>query len=334
MFNISKPFSLFRPVTPPSSEGSKTVTPPSSVRDRSLTPPSPFREDDLAYREGVFPGAQGCIFVPSLIVEGLARNRNKQYVTKIFIDEESYNYEKRLNAFVKQIDPTSSFTNVKYNENPINLSLVKDQDIRNCGAIINTREELATKKFLNYEYLGQSLHTIIGYNVYLNISHARDILFGLSKLASKIYLMNQGRLGVVIYHNDDHYGNIMYNPRTRSVYLIDFGKATTGKPLSGNTLVDMELLISSTNTIVDYILKTVPSIPKKGGESILKFKEFIDTNYLGRRSPPRDFVKTYTSEDIVKAITELASNFAEEGGRRQTKKKLLKKRKTLRRVRH
>jgi serine/threonine protein kinase len=294
-------------------------------------PPLVVPEEDAFYKPGIFPGAQGCVFIPSLIVQGLTRQRDKRYVTKIFIDEASYNHEKSLNAFVKQIDTDSKFTNVKTTENPIDLKKVSDEDIRNCGAIIESRENLAGKKYLNYEYLGQSIHTIIAYNTPLTIETVQNMFTGFELLANKIYLMNKGSLGKVIYHNDIHPGNIMFSAARKQVYLIDFGFAALDTPKRGDPLIDMVGLIQVINTVLTYVIRTVPNPTPKRSEAITSFQNFIATNYLGTAAPPKGFIRPYKAEDIIGEIAKLNRGFSGLGGRRKTKKQSSKKRVTLRR---
>jgi hypothetical protein len=317
----------------PKSIGSTSVINSSSGNSLKDDMPGVEKTDSLEYSTGVFPGAQGCVIVPSLIVLDRKQTRNKEYVTKIFTDIESYTVEKKINAFVKQIDQTQQFTNVKYNENPINLTLLTDEDIKNCANIIGTREDLKTKKYLNYEYLGKSLHTIRAFRIPIRISDAQSILFGLSKLAIKLWTMNSGKMGgVQIYHNDAHAGNIMYNYDKENVYLIDFGIATLNTPKNKDEMIDILKLIETINLFVDYIATTVV-LGERQGLAITKFREFIVKNNLKRYAPvsastPRNF----TADQIVGAIQTLASDFSENGGRKR--KTLKNKKRSLRRKRN
>ena len=70
-------------------------------------------------------GAEGCVTIPSLLVERGTQTRNTSYVTKLFYDNQSYLDEKSYNDMVlKSIDPRGSFTSAKYNESPIDLSKI------------------------------------------------------------------------------------------------------------------------------------------------------------------------------------------------------------------
>jgi len=311
---------LFSP-KPPTPPMSPMVT-RSSTRSSSSGWSTATQEGTLDYKYGVIPGAQGCAIIPSLIVQGITKQRDKRYVTKIFVDEASYKEEKRNNAFVKQIDRTNQFTNVSFNEDPIDLSLLTKEDIKNCGQIIGTRADLALKKYINYEYLGKSLHTIMSHSITLTSGDADDIIFGLTKLITKVYLMNKGELsgGRVIFHNDAHRGNIMYNPRNHNVYLIDFGLASIGSARKGDILVDMAKLTETTSFMVTYILTTVKDLSERKKQAISKYLTFVNSNYLGRTSAPRGFVPTYTAETILKAAQDLTNDFQDGGSRRKTRR--------------
>ncbi len=327
--------SLFSSKTqPPSTPPMSPMVTRSMTRSSSSGWSTASQEGTLDYKYGVIPGAQGCAIIPSLIVQGLTKQRDKRYVTKIFVDEAAYKEEKRNNAFVKQIDRTNQFTNVSFNEDPIDLSLLTKEDIKNCGQIIGTRADLALKKYVNYEYLGKSLHTIMSHSIELTKGDADDIIYGLTKLITKVYLMNKGELsgGTVIFHNDSHRGNIMYNPRNHNVYLIDFGLATIGAPRKGDVLGDMTKLTETTGFMVTYILSTVPDLSESKRQALTKYLTFVNSNYLGRASAPRGFVPTYTAESILKASQDLTNEFQDGGRRRRTKRTKLNK--TLRRSRH
>jgi serine/threonine protein kinase len=317
----------------PASIGSTTATKSSSSASLQDSLLGVATSDSLEYSTGVFPGAQGCVVVPSLIVINRQGTRNKEYVTKIFIDQESYIAEKKLNAFVKQIDQTQQFTNVKYNENPINIDLLTDQDIKNCANIIGSRQELAGKKFLNYEYLGKSLHTIRAFHIPIRISDAQSILFGLSKLAVKLWAMNNGKIGgVQVYHNDSHAGNIMYNYDRENIYLIDFGIATINTPKNKDEFIDILKLTETINLFVDYIATSVV-LGEKQGIAVTKFREFVNKHNLKRYAPASNTSpRKFTVEQILEAIQNLASGFSESGGKKR--KTLKNKKRTLRRKRN
>lgn len=275
--------------------------------------------------EGVYPGASGCVIVPSLLL-GLKSPDNSRFITKIFGQEKDYVKEKKQNQLIKTIDPSSSFTNVNYNENPIDFSKLTQEDIKNCEAIIQSRENLLTKKYLNYEYLGQSLYTIISQELSLSNQNIKDILNGLSSLASNVYAMNKGRdIGQPVFHNDIHYGNIMFNPANRRVYLIDFERSTINESNRGkDTLADSQGIIGTVDKFVDYVLRKVPALGEVQGKAIVDYKTFVDRVFPSRGRPP---LPTEIKEQIVSEIIKLARAFSASGGKRRR----TKKRKTLRR---
>jgi serine/threonine protein kinase len=314
---------LGAPLTPETS-----ISKPMPITTRART----SSETELKYQEGVFAGAQGCVIIPSLIVEGMTQKRNTQYITKIFEDESLKQEEIRLDELVKSIDPSSSFTNVNYNENPIDISKLTEKDIKNCGAIIKSRENLLTKTYLNYEYLGLSLHTIFAYNKNITLGDAQDIIAGLLNLSQKISLMNKGEIiGKSFFHNDVHQGNVMFNPVNRRIYLIDFGLATSDfAKRKGSVMDDILGIFRVTYGVVEYILKKIPSLSEKQGKAISDFISFAQDNYLllkGKKPPSGFQPREITAELLLSEIQKLQLGFSSSGGKRRR----TKKRKTLRR---
>jgi len=55
-----------------------------------------------------------------------------------------------------------------------------------------------------------------------------DIIHALEELINEIYVLNKASL----YHNDISLDNIVFNPKTKKAYLIDFEKMTTGSQSS------------------------------------------------------------------------------------------------------
>jgi len=326
---------------PQSSDPAKILSAPLTPVETSVLKPMPITtrartssETELKYQEGVFAGAQGCVIIPSLIVEGATQKRNTQYITKIFADESLKQEEIRLDELVKSIDPSSSFTNVNYNQNPIDISKLTQKDIENCGAIIQSRENLLTKTYLNYEYLGLSIYTIFAYNKNITLGDAQDIIAGLLNLSQKINLMNNGanERKLSLFHNDVHSGNIMFNPVNRRVYLIDFGIAgALSKRASLRDInIDMLGIFRVTYSFVEYVLKKIPSLSEKQGKAISDFITFAQDNYLllKGKKPPREFQsKPITAELLLSEIQKLQIGFSSSGGKRRR----TKKRKTLRR---
>ncbi|KAH9264236.1 hypothetical protein BASA83_012316 [Batrachochytrium salamandrivorans] len=80
---------------------------------------------------------------------------------------------------------------------------------------------LKDKFILVMEYIGESWVSLLSYlmkKIRLDVSEARDIIREIVK--AMIYLKQHG-----IVHEDLHVGNVMYNPETQQVKLIDFGKS-------------------------------------------------------------------------------------------------------------
>jgi len=303
----------------------------------TVLPPQEDRPGLLNTVSGVYPGASGCVIVPSLIL-GLKSPDNSRFITKIFGEEEDYVKEKQQNQLVKRIDPTSEFTNVNFNENPINVKLLSEEALSRCSGIFRSRDfrVIGTKKYLNYEYLGQSLYTIISEELSLSNQNIKDILNGLSSLASNVYAMNKGRdIGQPLFHNDIHYGNIMFNPANKRVYLIDFERSTINESKRGkDNVADLQGIIATVDKFVDYVLRKVHVLGAVQGKAIVDYKTFVDRVFPSRGRPPPlpKEIEEEIKEQIVSEIVKLARAFSASGGkRRKTKKNKSKKRKTLRR---
>lgn len=275
---------------------------------------------------GVYPGASGCVIVPSLVL-GLKSPDKSKFITKIFGEEKDYVKEKQQNELVIKIDGTSQFTNVKFNENPIDIRKLPEDALSRCSRIFRSRDYkvIKTKKYLNYEYLGQSLYTIISEELSLSNENIKDILNGLSSLASNVYAMNKGRdLGQPLFHNDIHFANIMFNPANKRVYLIDFERSTINVPKIGkDTLVDLYGIVDTVDQFINYVLRKVPGLGALQGKAIVDFKTLVDRIFPSRGPPPPP--PKEIREEIVSEIVKLARTFSASGGKRRKTKKGSKK---------
>jgi serine/threonine protein kinase len=77
----------------------------------------------------------------------------------------------------------------------------------------------------------------------------KDIIAGLEGLARNIDEMNASGL----YHNDISLDNIVFNPGTRKVYLIDFERMSNVPPAKG--FDDKKMIASIVKDFKDYALK-------------------------------------------------------------------------------
>ena len=111
--------------------------------------------------------------------------------------------------------------------NPINVKAISANELVKCPSLQG--KDLSTLKFLNYKYAGISIASIIEDNTQFDKNSSKDLIAALANLTVKVYGMNS----VDFFHKDAHEGNIMYDPKDKHAYLIDFGHATKGsdKPL-------------------------------------------------------------------------------------------------------
>jgi len=257
-------------------------------------------------------GAEGCVTIPSLVVEHGTQTRNTSYVTKLFYDEKSYVDEKTHNELVlKSIDPKGAFTSAKYDENPIDLKRITPAEIKDCSNLVG--KDLTTLKYINYRYLGKSLQDIIDKSISFNNISSRDIIRALANLSVKIEAMNNSGF----YHNDVHGGNIMYDQKVEYAYLIDFGHLGT----SNNKLIDLQGILSATRSIAVHLAsQSNISIKLKG---ILKL--FINdvAPVLSKTQEATDNNLKEAQFLIMKTLSDFSNVYtqAEVGGRRKTLRK-------------
>jgi serine/threonine protein kinase len=254
-------------------------------------------------------GAEGCVTIPSLVVERGSQTRNVSYVTKLFYDEKSYNDEKSHNDMVlKNVDPNGTFTSAKYDESPIDLSKITPAESNDCPNLVG--KDLKILKYVNYKYLGRSIQDIIDKSISFNNVSSRDIIRALANLSVKIESMNNAGF----YHNDVHGGNIMYDQKVEYAYLIDFGHLGTSK----NKLIDLQGILSATRSIAVHLAsQSKVSIKLK---SILKL--FINdvAPVLAKTQEATDDKLKEAQYLIMKTLSDFSNVYtqAEVGGRRKT----------------
>lgn len=244
-----------------------------------------------------FTGQQGCVTVPSLVYNCLTRSRNGMRVTKLFFKEEDYVKEKQENDIILQeVDPEGEFTSVKYDESPIDLTRLQQDEIATCGSGKNL--DYSKLKHLNYKYLGDSFETILNENKFDKDS-SKDMIQALANLAPKIQEMNLKGF----YHNDLHFGNITYLPSEKRAYLIDFGffgKQADTKPT--DLIGFIEIMFMLVNTINNNT--SIPQPMRTSASNFLTAARKVITQF--KESP------TYNKEIedlIVKTINDFATEY-------------------------
>lgn len=243
----------------------------------------------------VFVGQQGCVTAPSLVYNCLTRSRNGMRVTKIFFKEEDYIKEKQENdKILQEVDPQGEFTSAKYDESPIDLTKLQQDEIAECGE----DRPYSTLKHLNYKYLGNSLDTIIP-EANFDKDSSKLIIQALANLAPKIKEMNSKGF----YHNDLHFGNVTYLPSEKRSYLIDFGHSGNLRHPKPNDLVGLiGIMHMLANRINDN--ESIPQPMKDSASNFSKLSKNVTLQF--------DNSPTYTKEIedlIMKTITDFANEY-------------------------
>lgn len=256
-------------------------------------------------------GEQGCVTIPSLVIDA-KKTRSMNYVTKLFFEEKYFNEEKANDDFIlKEIDPRQSFTVVAYDMNPINVKVISTSELEKCPSLKG--KDLSNLKFLNYKYAGISIASIIENNTVFDKNSSKDLIAALANLTVKVFGMNS----VGFFHKDAHEGNIMYNPKDKHAYLIDFGHASKG---SDKPLWDMQSMLICIRLVISNML-AFSKLPPNYIELLTAYKNDI-TQVITKLD-----VGMSTEEGLnlaMKAATDFSFAYSRLGGSR----------KTLRRTRH
>lgn len=194
-------------------------------------------------------GQQGCVIIPSLLVDTQMRTRNASHVTKIFYDANDFVEEKENNDLIlSTIDPGGSFTSAKYSEEPVDSRYLTPNELAACPKLKG--QDTTKLKYLNYKFLGKSIDEIIQKDMRITPETSRAIIAALANLSVKVLYMNND-LGK--FHNDMHEGNIMYNFTDEHAYLIDFAKLAS-VPNSNGPLTDLEGIVLAVRMFASLVL--------------------------------------------------------------------------------
>ena len=254
-------------------------------------------------------GAQGCVIIPSLLVDTKMKSRNTSYVTKIFFKDKDYEEEKSHNdVVITTVDPRNSFTSANYTTTPVDLRYLTPAELKQCSQLKGL--DVGKLKYLNYKYLGKSLHEIVDSDMKIELSVCKSIIIAVSNLATKILYLNND---LKLFHNDVHEGNIMYNFKEEHSYLIDFG-GMSPTPNNGNQSTDLQGLISSLRLLVTSVVnqRRLPERYLGMLSSFLKDSSLV----LTRSSESQN--STESRNLIVKFLTDFSISFMKLGGRKRT----------------
>lgn len=159
-------------------------------------------------------GTFGCVFRPNVPCKSSEKSSESK-VSKLFKDSYDAYDEYNSQEEIKKIDPKSKFTVKPYDYCDINTSHFK-KDIDKCDNFDDTVRWQSKLSQIIYEYGGISL---------INAALTIDPI----KLFPSFLNIFQG-LKVLKYHKQIHLdikpANIVYNPKTKKMSLIDFGLMT------------------------------------------------------------------------------------------------------------
>ena len=161
-------------------------------------------------------GTYGCVLRPARSCN--KKNTIPKTITKIFDRKEAFDEEIKMHVIVKKIDPNSVFT-VSIHENcPIDLDMYDFDQLKQCEGTINKQEKLGSKNLfqITYDYGGIDLRDACkSYPLHVLLKNMRTIFFGLCALEEHRFA-----------HCDIKLANVVFDPVTQKIALIDFGMAT------------------------------------------------------------------------------------------------------------
>jgi serine/threonine protein kinase len=163
-------------------------------------------------------GTYGCVFKPVVSCK-VKKNIPKDSVGKVFVNYFEYDLEKEIQEKIKIIDPKNNFTVPLYNSCYINKFSQHDK-VSNC-TLIKKNDYNTEYPQLIYKYGGIDLKNLLKNEKGSIIKFMklfikfRPILIGIKKMLKYNYI-----------HQDIKPGNILYNKKSKKLFLIDFGILT------------------------------------------------------------------------------------------------------------
>jgi len=268
-----------------------------------------IRRIRMRYGGMTIQGAQGCVTIPSLMVDKYMRTRNASYVTKLFFTEDEFDKEKAQNDTVlKFVDPKGEFTSATYNTNPIDLKKLDPKEVANCSSLKG--KDLTKLKYLNMRFLGKSLQSIIDDQKQFDKEEVRNILTSFAILASKVYEMNKKDF----FHNDLHLGNVMYDKQYKKIYLIDFG--FLGPPIKSE-LTDLLGICVIVKTFISTVLFSKNNLSSEMKDVLKTF--LVDLSLVMSQAGADPDIK-HAQLKLVTALTDFYKIMSQTAGRRKTRK--------------
>ena len=267
-----------------------------------------IRRIRMRYGGMTIQGAQGCVTIPSLMIDQ-RKTRNANYVTKLFFTEDEFDKEKAQNDKVlKLVDPKGEFTSATYNTNTIDLKKLDPKEVANCSSLKG--KDLTKLKYLNMRFLGKSLQSIIDDQKQFDKEEVRNILTSFAILASKVYEMNKKDF----FHNDLHLGNVMYDKQYKKIYLIDFG--FLGPPIKSE-LTDLLGICVIVKTFISTVLFSKNNLSSEMKDVLKTF--LVDLSLVMSQAGADPDIK-HAQLKLVTALTDFYKIMSQTAGRRKTRK--------------
>lgn len=158
-------------------------------------------------------GSYGCVFKP--ILPCTRKKIPKDAVGKIFSDYYDFAEELKIARKIQQIDPDGAFTAQFLGQCKTNLlNTSESEDIFSCEHIADKHQ---LKDQLMYKNAGKSLFDIVKH---VDIDDFVPAMFNMFQGLQKLQAKN-------LCHLDIKPDNVMFDPNTKRMYLVDFGLMTT-----------------------------------------------------------------------------------------------------------
>lgn len=165
-------------------------------------------------------GAYGCIYYPGFTCKGNI-TKNKKYVTKLVLKDKTTINEIDISKIIKKIKNFTNYFSIveKYCEIKLNTFKKKNKSLSECD-VVNNNEFVYNDFILSYiKYIPSKDIDNYIYSIEIPMQYITKILNTLNKVLNNIKLLNKNN----IIHFDLHAGNILYNLKTNTPIIIDFG---------------------------------------------------------------------------------------------------------------
>lgn len=165
-------------------------------------------------------GAYGCIYYPGFTCKGNT-SKSKKYITKLELKDKTTINEIDISKIIKKIKNSAKYfsTIEKHCEIKLNTFKKKNASLSECD-VVNNNEFVYNDFILSYiKYIPSKDIDNYIYSIDIPLIYIATILNTLNTVLNSIKLLNKNN----IIHFDLHGGNILYNLKTNTPIIIDFG---------------------------------------------------------------------------------------------------------------